>query len=1202
MSKTALRFERIEVDRVLGIRRGEGFVLEDLAPGVNLVHGPNGSGKTTTARAIQELLWPGRTKLERPTLSGQLVEGTVRWRVDLDAGSLTCTRDGAPAPAPQASAPEQRDRYRLALHELIAADDAGFARTIVTESQGGFDLAGAAEDLGFRVSGAAGRAESKEVVARRAHAQDARVRQEELELAAAGLAGLRRQREAAAAARRDVEALDRALEHDAAALVSRELAARLAALPPELERLRGDERERLDVQDGQRRKLEQTQGDARLQAEGARREVAGTGLPTGGVDAQVLRELRAVQRRAQDHEAALAHLRRELGEASSDEQETRRRLCTVVPPERLAALQTLRLADLGDLARQADRVRARDAVLEEHRRWLEAHEPASAEGHDEDRLRSGVAALHEWLGSATDGAAPPARSAGVGLVASLALVVLGLVLAAAVHVAWAVASLLGAALVGLELALRRRRAGALPVGTDPRAVHRQSFEATRLPAPERWEAGAVQDCLRALVRALAALEHEKERAKRARELQAERAALVAEQEALAAVKRDVEARLGLELRLDAEWLPLFAETLGRWQRSADALRAAERELARVESERTGLLAQVAAGLAAFGYPAPGEAAVAGANLDDLEARRERRNRAWDQVDELERRVRDEYAPALERLSAERAALLARVGLQAGQEDVLDGWLALLPERGRLVRGLAEQEALRDGHARALAGRPELLVLDRAELQASRVRAEELAGRLEALVHEIGSVEARVEDAKLGFDLTDALAALGEAEERLETARDKSAQAAVGAAIVDWVRTTALERSRPQVFRRAQELLLAFTRGALVLELDDQTAEPRFLARQGQEAPRPVDQLSVGERVQLLIAVRLAFLEQDETVRLPLLLDEALGTSDDARAGAIIEAVKALAASGRQVFYFTAQHDEVGKWRAALGAELPHRIYDLAELRRLPGRGGAPLPVSAVPRPVVPAPDGLDYAAYGARLGVRALDPRTPRLDGLHLWHVLDDAATLHRLLDLGVVTWGQLRALLEHGGAGVLGACSALDRNAMETPVASSTPAVQPFENKTDRLPASLPGGVPPDPLDAADQVLPRALPVARAIQAAFEAWQRGRGLPVDRAALQDSGAVSGTFLDRVAALAAETSGDARALLERLEGGALKGWRQAATLALREHLEEQGYLATEAPLAPADLRVHVLAAVADDLRTGRLPRERLDQVLAAVGA
>ncbi|MFQ5458291.1 MAG: hypothetical protein ACE5FC_07570, partial [Myxococcota bacterium] len=43
----------------------------------------------------------------------------------------------------------------------------------------------------------------------------------------------------------------------------------------------------------------------------------------------------------------------------------------------------------------------------------------------------------------------------------------------------------------------------------------------------------------------------------------------------------------------------------------------------------------------------------------------------------------------------------------------------------------------------------------------------------------------------------------------------------------------------------------------------------------------------------------------------------------------------------------------------------------------------------------------------------------------------------------------------------------------------------------------------------------------ARCLAAAGHLWRIGKGRPVDRAVLQDSGAVSGTFIDEVAALAA---------------------------------------------------------------------------------
>ena len=48
----------------LSIRRMAGvhaeFALEELSPGVNVIHGPNGVGKSRTALALNAVLWPGR--------------------------------------------------------------------------------------------------------------------------------------------------------------------------------------------------------------------------------------------------------------------------------------------------------------------------------------------------------------------------------------------------------------------------------------------------------------------------------------------------------------------------------------------------------------------------------------------------------------------------------------------------------------------------------------------------------------------------------------------------------------------------------------------------------------------------------------------------------------------------------------------------------------------------------------------------------------------------------------------------------------------------------------------------------------------------------------------------------------------------------------------------------------------------------------
>jgi len=68
-------------------------------------------------------------------------------------------------------------------------------------------------------------------------------------------------------------------------------------------------------------------------------------------------------------------------------------------------------------------------------------------------------------------------------------------------------------------------------------------------------------------------------------------------------------------------------------------------------------------------------------------------------------------------------------------------------------------------------------------------------------------------------------------------------------------------------------------------------------------------------------------------QLPLLMDEILGKSNDARAQTIIESVIELCKDGRQIFYFTAQHDEVGKWITMLeNRQIQYQTIDRAQVR------------------------------------------------------------------------------------------------------------------------------------------------------------------------------------------------------------------------------------------------------------------------------
>jgi len=412
------------------------------------------------------------------------------------------------------------------------------------------------------------------------------------------------------------------------------------------------------------------------------------------------------------------------------------------------------------------------------------------------------------------------------------------------------------------------------------------------------------------------------------------------------------------------------------------------------------------------------------------------------------------------------------------------------------------------------------------------------------------VDGRIAEAKRGRELMDALAERDRLRDALSRERERAAAGAVGATLLDWLHRRVLERSRPAVFRRAEALLAAFTRGTLRLELAPDGGGFRAVGSDG--VPRDLATLSAGERAQFLLAVRLAFLQEHEPAPLPLLLDEVLGTSDERRAAAVVEAVAALSRE-RQVLVFTAQPDEAARWREGLRAAglPPPQVIDLAEIRKLaeaapPGR----LRRSSGP-PAVPAPaPGEEMAAYGARLRVPRLDPRAPVADA-YLWYLLDDPAVLHDLLRLGIATWGQLQTMRQTG-------------NIVEAPW------------------------------------YPAAAAAARALAAASEAWREGRGRPVDRAVLAASGAVSSTFLDRVAETAAAGGGDAAKLLDALAAGKVPRWRQEKTGELRHYLEQEGYLDPRPVLDAPALRARVMGAVHADLQAGTLSSIVVERLLAAL--
>src|SRR5690554_5791844 len=146
MNKHPYILKHLSIHKMPGFPRGL-KPLDGLAANINIITGPNASGKSSTARMIQQLIWQDNTK-------GLEVEGSVMlneepWEIKIDFGRTLVQRNGIEDQLSGLPAVESQHRYLLALHNLIEDKEIDLAKEIVKQSIGGFDLDAAQENLGY---------------------------------------------------------------------------------------------------------------------------------------------------------------------------------------------------------------------------------------------------------------------------------------------------------------------------------------------------------------------------------------------------------------------------------------------------------------------------------------------------------------------------------------------------------------------------------------------------------------------------------------------------------------------------------------------------------------------------------------------------------------------------------------------------------------------------------------------------------------------------------------------------------------------------------------------------------------------------------------------------------------------------------------------------------------------------------------------
>lgn len=1132
MSADALHVRRLHVQRLYGLDH-DGLLAEALAPGVNVVYGPNGQGKTTLGRALHGLVWPDSVRDLGPVITGEFSLGDAGWRVDLDGTAARHEKDGVPTSPPALPGLDERDRYRLSLHDLLRSDGGGFARAVARDAAGGLDLDEATGALGFNSSTPRSSKATAAAADAWSEVEDKLASQAELQAERQQLDVLKGRRDDAAQARIRAEALALAAEHARARAEADEARSVLDALPAALAHVRDDDDETLRTLQAREsaasdalRAAAEALGDAQSRLSSNTVEQAGSPAPV-----DELRELLTTVQEADDVANRkgddLVGLRRQEAAALASVE-------GVVDADRLASVDASGLAAIDGYAEEAARLHA---LRQEHAAVQRVRESAS-EGAPSDAQTEAATeaarALRDWL--RTQRSAPVGTPRTLALVGALASAVGGAVLTVLVHPV-ALALLVPAALLAAVYVLTR------PV-SDSRATDAEARYRRADKAAIEWTPDAVEARLARLDSVLA-------RGAVARFAHNYTASWTDRLGDVSAFAARVEARgrevadaLGVQPDVRGPALAYAVRAVQTYQDARTRRLAAEDTVSASADRRHTALERAGSLLAPFDVPPPADAAALAQALADLDRASQDAHDARRDRDEAKRQRTRAGADAAS-AAEEIAALFERVGLDPDEGD--DAVAAAVrsrteyAERSRRVTDAEAQaaSALRQLHDHP-AYDPDFEALDPATAEQATDDARNDAAAHDDLVRQIAAIETRIEDAEGGHGLEEARARHRAALDDLRAVRDRAADARLGQILADHAARVSRERQVPPVVQRASRLLGRVTAHRYALGFDP--ARRGFLARDTTLGRSfSLDEVSSGTRVQILLCVRVAFVEHHERgARLPLVLDELLANSDEDRAAAITEAVLALCRDGRQVFYLTSQPDEVDKWRRV--AEACDDV-ECAFVALGPGVG-EPDP-RAVPPPSLaeapPAPNGHDHAAYGAALTVPRWSFRDD-VGALHLWYAVDQPDALHRALAAGVSRLGP-----------------ALAAHASGVPFGLDAPTLVRLRVYADAL-AAYQGG-----------------------------WREGRGQPVLRETIEACPAVSNTFLERVAAYAATHDGDGEALVAGLRAGDVKGFRSDKADEFEAYLLDHGHIDSAPTLSDDDLWTLVVERVGPTCASGDPP-------------
>lgn len=1179
MSDRTLKLKNLSIRHFLGIiNREQGYRLpvedDGFSYGVNIIYGANATGKTTTAHAIQELLWtkPDNTD-KKISLSGEWQYDDSDWEKHIEAGHITLLKDGDQAAAIPLPPAEEKPRYHLDLPDLLASEDRNLAMEIQNELYGGIDLHKAAVELGFQDKIPAPNSQAhKRLKEAQKHTREIRKQQAALQEREKKISALQKQIEKAKHAQQLSDMFRTLLEYQELTKEKQRIQETLDSnFPPQMKHITGEELKRFSELTENIDELQEKIKTQEKRLGELNQDIQDAGLNNKSFPSkQKLNELQAkIQDELEPACQKLPTLEQERARLKAELASKAEVLGEYTSNDKLENITQKDLARFAELARSVTGLREREMALKRVESLTTPEQESDSGDKEAEKIRGCLDTLLNYAAHGDNKNIRRLRKLLFSTLITFTVLITAIVFI--VNPIWLIALTIPAAISVYLIKTKPRSTGLYTSETL-----KECFQRSGIEPPASWEPPEIAERIFELADMLQKEKFRLEKQNFLKTLNSEREELRKKLAELENEKQKLAEEKGIDLRLEENHWSIVAQEYYSWRQLRDELAGKENESAEVRAQRDTALNELQDALQQFTTQPLTDHAAVKAVLNDIMERAGKYQEAVKEQARL-RKDNEELRVKLEKEQQRREEICRKAGFDPDEGISVSEIKVKLKE---LVENLAnysqEQKRLDqinfavEERKKKLDNFPDfdntMFDLEFEEINSHLEQAEQEADSLENRRDELSNLKSEIDQVKQKHDLEEAVSEENEARFQLRKLQQETTESIVGHRLIGYLENSYSETAS-RVLGRAKEFFGKITNHAWELEIEQDNSEPVFSAREkGTGYLRNIDELSSGTRVQLLLAVRVAFIDtmEEGAAKVPLILDEVLANSDNERSTAVIEALSEIAEDGRQIFYFTARKEEVRKCQDLL-SNISNVDFSVFEMPHSPL---TPTPTEVErhadkddlddwqPRSEqIPPPEGRDYFDYAALLEVPP-PPLHNNIEALHLWYLLDNPALLYRFLQAGYRYWGQVKQLLAHGGANALRVIG-----------------IENSENIKKRLQSG-----------------------ASIIGDALELWRQGRGHPVTMEILNESPFANHQTLPDLIACARETGGDAEKLLATIENGAVSGFGRKRINKLRDYLSECGCLDDKPLIPPEELSARIDARASEFIENGALSYEQYQRL------